>query len=90
MNIVGTALLESRNEMGIGIADKARKIELLRKEWLRHKAGDSEFAWFEDKKNALNAGSAHGNGWKETIDSYPNSSFPSASLNSLPIHYQNV
>lgn len=32
------------------IADKADDIERLRREWLRHKAGDSAFVWFEDKK----------------------------------------
>lgn len=32
------------------IADKADEIERLRREWLRHKAGDGAFAWFEDKK----------------------------------------
>lgn len=34
----------------VDIADKAREIENLRKEWLKHKANDREFAWFEDKK----------------------------------------
>ncbi len=34
----------------VDIADKAEEIERLRQKWLRHKAGDSAFAWFEDKK----------------------------------------
>lgn len=32
------------------IADKADEIERLRRDWLRHKAGDGAFVWFEDKK----------------------------------------
>ncbi|TDJ75141.1 hypothetical protein E2H86_18360 [Pseudomonas putida] len=35
----------------IDIAKKADKIEHLRKEWLGHKASDSDFEWFEDKKD---------------------------------------
>jgi len=34
----------------VDIADKAEEIERLRQKWLRHKAGDSAFVWFEDKK----------------------------------------
>lgn len=34
----------------VDIADKADEITRLRKDWLRHKAGDSDFEWFEDKK----------------------------------------
>lgn len=34
----------------IDIAKKAENIERLRKEWLGHKANDSDFEWFEDKK----------------------------------------
>lgn len=34
----------------IDLEEKALDIESLRKEWLRHKAADSAFEWFEDKK----------------------------------------
>lgn len=34
----------------VDIADKADEITRLRKDWLRHMAGDSDFEWFEDKK----------------------------------------
>lgn len=33
------------------IAEKARKIETLRNSWLTHKSMDSDFEWFEDKKD---------------------------------------
>jgi hypothetical protein len=32
------------------LEEKAYEVESLRKEWLRHKAKDSAFEWFEDKK----------------------------------------
>lgn len=34
----------------INIAEKAKQIDSLRNEWLQHKAKDSDFGWFEDKK----------------------------------------
>ncbi|KPB54744.1 Uncharacterized protein ALO57_01066 [Pseudomonas coronafaciens pv. oryzae] len=34
----------------VDIADKADAIKRLRNDWLRHKAKDSDFEWFEDKK----------------------------------------
>jgi hypothetical protein len=36
----------------IDIAKKAVKVEQLRQEWMRHKANDSEFAWFDDEKTS--------------------------------------
>ena len=35
------------------IAEKADQIENLHNRWLRHKAGDRAFEWFEDKKDGL-------------------------------------
>lgn len=35
------------------IAEKADEIENLHNRWLRHKAGDRAFEWFEDKKDGL-------------------------------------
>lgn len=35
------------------IAEKADEIERLHSRWLRHKAGDTAFEWFEDKKDGL-------------------------------------
>ena len=37
----------------VDIAEKAVEIEGLRNRWLRHKAWDSNFEWFEDKKDGL-------------------------------------
>lgn len=37
----------------VDIAEKAVEIESLRNRWLRHKAWDSNFEWFEDKKDGL-------------------------------------
>ena len=34
----------------VDIAKKADEIDLLRADWLRHKARDGDFEWFEDKK----------------------------------------
>ncbi len=36
----------------IDIAKKAVEVEQLRQEWIKHKASDSEFAWFEDEKTS--------------------------------------
>ena len=53
----GLAHLIGRNQLiamldlwNVDIAYKAEEIERLRQKWLRHKANDSAFAWFEDKK----------------------------------------
>lgn len=35
------------------IADKTKEIEYLRQDWFRHKANDSAFIWFEDKKEGV-------------------------------------
>lgn len=35
----------------VEIAKKADEIEYLRKQWLRHRAKDGDFEWFEDKKD---------------------------------------
>ena len=35
----------------VDIAEKAYEVELLHRDWLRHKAKDSEFEWFADKKD---------------------------------------
>ncbi|HFO1271104.1 hypothetical protein [Pseudomonas aeruginosa] len=35
----------------VDIAEKAYEVELLHRAWLRHKAKDSEFEWFADKKD---------------------------------------
>ena len=55
----GLTHLRGRNELiaiidiwDIYLADKERKIEQLRIEWLRHKATDIDFAWFTDKKES--------------------------------------
>jgi hypothetical protein len=37
----------------IDIAEKADEIERLHEEWLRQKASDREFVWFEDKKEGV-------------------------------------
>ncbi|MDH1056128.1 hypothetical protein [Aquipseudomonas alcaligenes] len=34
----------------VDLAEKASEVELLHRDWLRHKAKDSEFEWFADKK----------------------------------------
>lgn len=35
----------------VDLAEKASEVELLHRDWLRHKAKDSEFEWFADKKD---------------------------------------
>lgn len=35
----------------VDLAEKASEVELLHRNWLRHKAKDSEFGWFADKKD---------------------------------------
>ena len=54
----GLVRLNGRNHLiaildlwDVDIAKKADEIERLRNRWLRHKAGDSAFEWFEDKKD---------------------------------------
>lgn len=56
----GLVRLNGRNHLiaildiwDVDIAKKADEIERLRNRWLRHKAGDSAFEWFEDKKDGL-------------------------------------
>lgn len=34
----------------VDLAEKASEVELLHRDWLRHKAKDSEFEWFSDRK----------------------------------------
>lgn len=34
----------------VNLAEKASEVELLHRDWLRHKAKDSEFEWFADRK----------------------------------------
>ena len=56
----GLVRLNGRNHLiaildlwDVDIAKKVDEIEHLRNRWLRHKAGDSAFKWFEDKKDGL-------------------------------------
>ena len=56
----GLVRLNGRNHLiaildlwNVDIAKKADEIERLHNRWLRHKAGDRAFEWFEDKKDGL-------------------------------------
>lgn len=56
----GLVRLNGRNHLiaildlwDVDIAKKADEIERLHNRWLRHKAGDRAFEWFEDKKDGL-------------------------------------
>lgn len=56
----GLVRLNGRNHLiaildlwDVDIAKKAYEIEHLHNRWLRHKAGDRTFEWFEDKKDGL-------------------------------------
>ena len=56
----GLVRLNGRNHLiaildlwDVDIAKKADEIERLHNRWLRHKAGDKAFEWFEDKKDGL-------------------------------------
>ena len=43
-------LIAMLDHWDVDIAKKAEKIERLRRDWLQHKATDSDYEWFEDKK----------------------------------------
>ena len=43
-------LIAMLDHWNVDIVKKAEKIELLRRDWLRHKARDIDFKWFEEKK----------------------------------------